>query len=206
MRTGLESHTGVAASPDAAQHAKAIGHLLARIDQTSDQIGDLFPLSADPQTGTWMTAPDGRWTGGFWCGQLWLALQASGDAKYRVLAENALQRLQGRLKSDNVLNGLVFYYAAALGKQLHQSHAGAALGALGAEALARCFNPGAGFIPLGHDSGSLSAHAETKLDMTGRFEFECAPAGECSLRRANKSAVARSVVIKAGETARVDGL
>ena len=133
MRTGLESHTGVAASPDAAQHAEAIGHLLARIDQTAAQIGDLFPLSADPQTGTWMTAPDGRWTGGFWCGQLWLALQASGDAKYRVLAENALQRLQGRLESDNVLNGLVFYYAAALGKQLHQSQAGAALGALGAE-------------------------------------------------------------------------
>ena len=157
MRTGPEPRTGVAASPDAAQHAKAIGHLLARIDQTAAQIGDLFPLSADPQTGTWMTAPDGRWTGGFWCGQLWLALQASGDAKYRVLAENALQRLQGRLESDNVLNGLVFYYAAALGKQLHQSQAGAALGALGAEALARRFNPGAGFIPLGHDSGSLSA-------------------------------------------------
>ena len=61
-------------------------------------------------------------------------------------------------------------------------------------------------VVLSWQDGSLSAHAETKLDNVGRFAFECAPAGECSLRRANKSAVARSVVIKAGETARVDGL
>jgi unsaturated chondroitin disaccharide hydrolase len=146
--------------------AGAIGRMVERIDATAASVGDAFPLSAEPETGTWMTAPDGRWTGGFWVGQLWLALLATGDPKYRVLAEAALQRLETRLGLDNVLNGLVFYYGAALGGMLHGNAAADALGKRGAAALAQHFKPGPQFIPLGHDSGSLTADAggETNID------------------------------------------
>ena len=159
------------AAPPAGRHAplfeEAIARMLARIDATALAVGDQFPLSAEPEDGAWLTAPDGRWTGGFWVGQLWLALQATGDRRYRDLAEAALARLEVRLERDNVLNGLVFYYGAALGEQLHGNAACAALGQRGAKALARRFKPGPGFIPLGHDSGSLTGDAEGETNIDG---------------------------------------
>ncbi len=156
----------VAEGGDAALFADAIRRMLRRIDVTAAAIGTQFPLSADPVGGVWMTAPDGRWTGGFWVGQLWLALQATADSKYRALAEAALARLEVRLARDNVLNGLVFYYGAALGAQLDRNSLGASLGRRGAAALAARFVQGSGFIPLGHDSGSLTgdANGETNID------------------------------------------
>ena len=169
LDAGIAERHGSSA-PEAALFAGAIERMLQRIDATAAEVGEAFPLSADPGTGRWMTAPDGRWTGGFWVGQLWLALQASGDAKYRLLAEAALARLEVRLERDNVLNGLVFYYGAALGGLLHGNAAGAAMGKRGAVALARHYRPGPGFIPLGHASGSLTADdagktaGETNID------------------------------------------
>ncbi len=144
----------------------AIGRMLERVDATAEAVGESFPLSADPATGVWLTSPDGRWTGGFWVGLLWLARQASGLARYREAAEGAMRRLEGRLRLDNVLNGLVFYYGAALGALLDSSAAGADLGQRGARALALTFRPAMGIIPLGHDSGSLTADAgaETNID------------------------------------------
>jgi unsaturated chondroitin disaccharide hydrolase len=171
MCNAPELDAGIAEAPvssasEAVLFAGAIERMLQRIDATAAEVGEAFPLSADPGTGRWMTAPDGRWTGGFWVGQLWLALQASGDPKYRALAEAALARLEVRLERDNVLNGLVFYYGAALGGLLDENAAGTAMGKRGAAALARHYRPGPGFIPLGHDSGSLTADAagETNID------------------------------------------
>jgi len=166
MSCAPELYAEVAESGDAALFPDAIERMLGRIDATVAAVGTQFPMSAAPETGAWMTAPDGRWTGGFWVGQLWLALQASGDARYRALAEAALKRLEVRLGRDNVLNGLVFYYGAVLGAQLDGNALGASMGKRGAEALAARFLPGLGFIPLGHDSGSLTgdANGETNID------------------------------------------
>ena len=166
MSCAPEHCAEVAEGGDASLFPDAIERMLGRIDSTAAAVGALFPLSADPESGKWMTAPDGRWTGGFWVGQLWLALLASGDARYRTLAEAALARLEVRLGRDNVLNGLVFYYGAALGAQLDGNALGASMGRRGAVALASRFMPGPGFIPLGHDSGSLTgdANGETNID------------------------------------------
>lgn len=168
MRNAAELDAEIAEAPvppveEEILFAGAIERMLHRIDATAAEIGMAFPLSADPASGRWMTAPDGRWTGGFWVGQLWLALRSSGDPKYRVLAEAALARLEVRLERDNVLNGLVFYYGAALGALLDGNPAGAAMGRRGAGALARHYRPGPGFIPLGDDSGSLTADDVDKI-------------------------------------------
>jgi unsaturated chondroitin disaccharide hydrolase len=167
MGHAAERHAGMPGAAEAVLFADATGRMLERIDATAAAIGEAFPLSADPASGHWMTAPDGRWTGGFWVGQLWLALRASGDRKYRALAEAALERLQVRIERDNVLNGLVFYYAAAVGERLHANPAANALGKRGAEALARRFAPASGFIPLGHDSGSLTGDAQGETNIDG---------------------------------------
>lgn len=147
-------------------YADAVGRMLERIEATSVALGEAFPLSADPATGAWQTSPDGRWTGGFWAGLLWLAASVSGAERHRHLAEAAMRRLEVRLPIDNVLNGLVFYYGAALGALLEVSEAGAELGRRGAMALAARFQPSIGFVPLGHHSGSLTADAngETNID------------------------------------------
>jgi unsaturated chondroitin disaccharide hydrolase len=152
---------------DAVLYAGAIERMLERIDSTAAAVGADFPLSAEPSTGKWMTAPDGRWTGGFWVGQLWLGFLASGDMKYRELAEAALDRLEVRLGKDNVLNGLVFYYAAALGDIVHSNARARSLGLRGAQSLASRFKSASGFIPLGHDSGSLTGDAEGETNIDG---------------------------------------
>lgn len=166
MSCAPELYAEVAESGDASLLPDAIDRMLGRIDATAAEVGTQFPLSADPETGAWMTAPDGRWTGGFWVGQLWLALHASGESRYRALAEAALARLEARLELDNVLNGLVFYYGAALGARLDGNALGLSMGRRGAAALAARFMSAPGFIPLGHDSGSLTgdANGETNID------------------------------------------
>ncbi len=147
-------------------YAEAIDRMLERIEWTAASVGEAFPLSADPETGQWQTAPDGRWTGGFWAGLLWLAHRASGEERFRQLAESAMSRLAVRLEIDNVLNGLVFHYGAAVGAILGNGPIPAALALKGAQALGSHFNPRAGFIPLGHQSGSLTGDpgGETNID------------------------------------------
>jgi unsaturated chondroitin disaccharide hydrolase len=166
MRNAPELYAGIAEGRDATLFAEAVERMLGRIDATAAAVGKAFPMAAAPDTGAWTTAPDGRWTGGFWVGQLWLALQATGEEKYRDLAEAALGRLEGRLESDNVLNGLVFYYGGALGSMLHANPVAVDIARRGASALAGRFQPAAGLIPLGHDSGSLTGDAsgETNID------------------------------------------
>jgi unsaturated chondroitin disaccharide hydrolase len=147
-------------------YAQAADRMLERIDATAASVGDAFPLSADPATGVWQTSPDGRWTGGFWVGLLWLAQRSTGLDRYGELASAAMTRLECRLAIDNVLNGLVFYYGAALGAMLAGREDALALGKKGARALASHYQARAGFIPLGHQSGSLTADAngETNID------------------------------------------
>lgn len=62
----------------------AIASMLQRVNTTADEAGAGFPVYADPATGSWTRADDGFWTGGFWCGLLWLAARANrGDGLSR---------------------------------------------------------------------------------------------------------------------------
>src|SRR5689334_5235786 len=181
-------------------YADAIERMLARIDATAAAVEPAFPLSADPDTGAWQTAPDGRWTGGFWTGLLWLAHRATGSARHAERALAFMRRLEGRLQIDNVLNGLVFYYGAAVGAQLDAGEPARDLARRGAAALAPRFNRTAGFIPLGHQSGSLTADAQGETNIDGvpgmcLLFWAAAEGGEASLADIGARHVRRHVEI-----------
>jgi unsaturated chondroitin disaccharide hydrolase len=178
--------------------ADAIERMLERIDASAAALAEAFPLAADPATGAWQTSPDGRWTGGFWAGQLWLAARASGQSRHADLARAAMRRLESRLGIDNVLNGLVFHYGAVSGASLHDDTAARALALQGAQALASHFNDKVGYIPLGHQSGSLTADpaGETNIDgvpgMSLLF-WAAAESGDAGLRRKASRHVERHI-------------
>jgi len=63
-----------------------------------------------------------------------------------------------------------------------------------------------GVVKLSWQSGLLRAWAEAQPDAAGHFVFECAPEGECTIQRAEDAGTSKKILVKAGETARVDGL
>jgi len=48
-------------------HIEAI---ITRVDRTIERVGDEFPYYADPETGEWVTTPNGDWCLGHWIGLL----------------------------------------------------------------------------------------------------------------------------------------
>lgn len=148
-------------------HGDAIGRVLRRIDAIAAAVRPEFPVAADQQTGAWQTAVDGRWTGGFWVGLLWLAHHYSGAGHYAVLAEEWMPRLETRIEIPNVLNGLVFYYGAALGAVLagHPKAGGLAMRA--AQALGGIYHPVARLFPLGGDTTEIHDRSSVEVNVDG---------------------------------------
>ncbi len=145
---------------------EAVGRILERIDATADAVRPAFPLAADVESGIWRTAADGRWAGGFWVGMLWRAFHHTKQAKYLLLAREWMSRLVSRITVDNVLNGLVFYYGAALGALLADDSRARSLALDGARALDRRFDQAAGVFPLGLDTTEMTSGGgvETNID------------------------------------------
>jgi len=145
----------------------AVRRLLVRVDGTAAAVRPRFPLAADGERGAWETHADGRWTGGFWVGLLWLAHRHTGQEAYRAAAREWMARLAPRVAIDNVLNGLVFYYGAALGAVLAGDDDARALALAAAGALGRRFEPVLGIVPLGAESGSVTSGAKTETNIDG---------------------------------------
>lgn len=147
--------------------AEAVARILERIESTADAVRPSFPLAADGERGLWQTHRDGRWTGGFWVGLLWVAHHYTGKTEYAALAREWMERLAPRVAVDNVLNGLVFYYGAALGAVLARDEQAQALALAAARALGERFDPATRIVPLGRDSGSVTADARTETNIDG---------------------------------------
>ena len=145
---------------------EAVGRILERMEATADAVRPAFPLAADAETGIWRTAADGRWAGGFWVGMLWLAHHHTKQAKYASLAREWMSRLAPRIGIDNILNGLVFYYGAALGARLADDLQARSLALDGARALDRRYDQTTGIFPLGGDTTEITTDAgvETNID------------------------------------------
>ena len=75
----------------------AIDRMLTRIQDTAKRVTSGYPHWAHSETGHWTTTPDGDWTGGFWVGILWIAATATGNPRYRALAEPLAERVEQRL-------------------------------------------------------------------------------------------------------------
>ncbi|MCZ0981767.1 hypothetical protein O1L60_30535 [Streptomyces diastatochromogenes] len=72
---------------------EALEAVLRRTGETARQVGERFPLYADPADGHWTTTGRGSWAGGFWAGLLWLRARRTGTAADRAAAAACTARL-----------------------------------------------------------------------------------------------------------------
>jgi len=135
---------------------EAVRRMLARIDSTLAQTGEGFPHYSNPESGIWTRSPAGDWTGGFWCGLLWLAAWRTGETKYRRYAIEWARRLRSRASSKSVFKGFLFWYGAALGDILFGDAEARELAAEGTRGLMQMYNANAQLIPLGKEAEEAS--------------------------------------------------
>jgi unsaturated chondroitin disaccharide hydrolase len=144
----------------------AIDRMLTRIQDTAKRVTSGYPHWAHGETGHWTTTPDGDWTGGFWVGILWIAATATGNPRYRALAEPLAERLRARIDAETVFKAFPAYYGAALGAILHHSPSARDIGLRTAQSLARLYAPALGLVPLGVEAeeGTHIGNTETSID------------------------------------------
>ena len=143
----------------------AIARMRARIDRTTEAVGDGFPHFADPATGVWTTTPLGDWTGGYWNAMLWLTAASVGGARYVGLAEKWTRPLRARIDSQTSAKGLLFYYGAAAGAILCGNRLAREIALAGAQALAAMYNPRAGLIPTGAEFEEVHSIGATESEV-----------------------------------------
>lgn len=149
------------AIPDDIHPASAAELMIGRIRATADEVGDRFPLHADPATGRWTTTRRGSWTGGFWAGLLWLVAARTAAPEDRARALSCTRRLRERAQDDTDTRALTFWYGAARGHLLCGDAEAADVAHQGAAALADSWRPDGGFVPAGTALGRGSRGAST---------------------------------------------
>src|SRR5438874_543878 len=131
---------------------KSLDRMISRTRSTLTDSPDGFPHIGDPNSGAWITSPDGFWTGGFWVGMLWRANHYTGEAIFRRAAEHWLEKLSARVDSPTVFRGLLFYPGAVIGAELSGSELARDVAVRAARSLAQAYSPVAGLIPLGREA------------------------------------------------------
>ncbi|WTQ62540.1 sugar ABC transporter permease [Streptomyces sp. NBC_00158] len=125
---------------------RALAAVLDRVTVTEAEVGDRFPLYADPADGRWTTTARGSWTGGFWAGLLWLRARRTGSGADRAAAARCTARLAPWAGADTATRGLVLWYGTALAPSDPEA---VALRARAARACLDSYDPGAGVVPWG---------------------------------------------------------
>ncbi|MFJ2932123.1 sugar ABC transporter permease [Streptomyces sp. NPDC087219] len=138
---------------------EALGLLLGRVGETSEQVGDRFPLYADPADGQWTTTGRGSWAGGFWAGLLWLRAGRAGRDEDRTAAAAVTGRLAPWAEADTATRGLILWYGTA---PATEDTAAPALRERAAKAAVGAFDPELGLVPWGSALGGerLRARAD----------------------------------------------
>ncbi|MGH3941013.1 MAG: glucuronyl hydrolase [Pseudonocardiaceae bacterium] len=126
----------------------ALERVFDRVGQVAEQVGDQFPLFADPTTGRWTTSRRGSWTGGFWAGLWWLRVAVLGGAD-RNVARAWTRRLAPRATDDTATRGMTFWYGAGSGYRLTGDLVAAEVATLGCGALAAAFDSAHQLVPFG---------------------------------------------------------
>ncbi|MET7316215.1 sugar ABC transporter permease [Streptomyces thermoviolaceus] len=139
-----KGRTGTTASiPDWA--GPALESVLGRVAVTRTEVGDRFPLFADPDTDRWTTTGRGSWTGGFWAGLLWLHARYTRRVSDREAAARSTDRLTEWVDADTATRGLIFWYGTALA----DTPEAAALRVRAAHACRDAYDPELGLVPWG---------------------------------------------------------
>jgi unsaturated chondroitin disaccharide hydrolase len=136
---------------------EALGLLLRRVEATAGQVGERFPLYADPDDGRWTTTGRGSWTGGFWAGLLWLRARHTGRDTDRAAASAATTRLAPWAEADTATRGLILWYGTALATE--GDVAAAALRERAAKAALAAWDPMLGLVPWGAALGGARLRA-----------------------------------------------
>jgi len=132
-------------------HSSALAALLARVEETRDQVGSAWPYHADPETGLWETVEDGDWCGGHWVECLRIAGRLLGRPDLTQEARDRTEALRPKLEKDDQFRGHRFYYSAA---RLYAETGDPGLRTL---ALAAAYSvramaiPQNGAMPIGHE-------------------------------------------------------
>ena len=164
--------------------------MLERIDDTAWRVTAGFPNFADPETGEWVTSPQGDWTGGHWVGELWLACKVTGQERYGEWAGQWCEALRPRASSSTVFRSFLFYYGAVLGDILLGDERARDIALEGARGLMDLYNQEAGMIPLGTEAEEASdvGDQETSIDAVGAisalFGWASEKTGDSSFREA----------------------
>lgn len=91
---------------------QALARATRQIDRNLAAFGDKFPGEAC-QDGRWPRTENVEWTTSFWVGQLWLAWELTGEARYREAAERYLPSFYRRIEQriDTATHDLGFLYS-----------------------------------------------------------------------------------------------
>ncbi|MFJ5808605.1 sugar ABC transporter permease [Streptomyces sp. NPDC093093] len=128
----------------------ALDGVLDRVARTRAEVGERFPLYADPDTGRWVTTGRGAWTGGFWAGSLWLLARHTGAEEDRAAAAACTARLADRVDDDTATRGLILWYGTALAGD---DPVARDLRIRAARACTAAFDPELGAVPWGSAFG-----------------------------------------------------
>lgn len=89
----------------------ALERVMRRLDKNIVAFGDRFPGEAC-ENGVWPRTDNVEWTTSFWPGQLWLAWEMTGEARYAEAAERYLPSFANRIERriDTATHDLGFLY------------------------------------------------------------------------------------------------
>lgn len=123
--------------------------LLKAIDANADYFGQRFPDAAC-KNGFYPVIDNIEWTTSFWTGQLWLAYEWTGEARYRALAEQHIhsfgQRIINRDHTNHHDLGFLYSLSCVAGERLTGNREAGYIALLAAEALMERYNEKAGII------------------------------------------------------------
>ncbi|MFF1688368.1 MULTISPECIES: sugar ABC transporter permease [unclassified Streptomyces] len=161
--------------------APALKSVLGQVALTHAEVGDRFPLFADPDTGRRTTTGRGSWTGGFWAGLLWLRARYTEDEGARAAAAKYTGRLADWVHADTATRGLIFWYGTALADTAES----AALRERAARACRDAYDAELGLVPWGSAFGGprLMARVDGVPGMVPLLATVDTRAAEAHLRR-----------------------
>lgn len=155
---------------DAAWVQNAISHVLHKIDQNLERLGNAFPSASTVNSKySIVEGEDLDWTEGFWTGMLWLAYEVTGKDVYRKTAEEHveffLHRIQEQIKTNTHDLGFLYSLSCVSAYKLTGNEHAKQAALLAADLLASRYHPTAGIIQAW---GDLNNPAER-----GRMIIDC---------------------------------
>ncbi|MDG9675833.1 hypothetical protein [Micromonospora sp. DH14] len=187
------------------RYETALEALLRRVPMVAGQVGDRFPLYADPVSGAWVSTRRGSWTGGFWAGWWWLRTAVTGLPADQATAREWTHRLAPRTADATVTRGMTFWYGAAQGHRICADALARRIALDGADALAGAFDGNLGLIPVGDAFGAGPAPKAGVDALAGTVSLltMAAHAGRHDLDRLARAHAERHVQVLVGVDGRI---